>query len=91
MSDRLEGDHAGSLARRPARATQIAAVTQIAEIAAFEPYGDAGKSKVAFRALARELPRAIPFGDAPPGSMQGARYTTKTALDGAQSVRDLLR
>lgn len=69
----------------------LAAVTHIAEIAAFELYGDAGKFKVVFKAPARELPRAIPFGDAPPGSMQGARYTTKAALDGAQSVRDLLR
>lgn len=69
----------------------IAAVTHVAEIAAFEPYGDTGKFKVVFKAPAYELPFPIPFGDAPPGSMQGARYTTKAILDKARSVRDLLR
>jgi hypothetical protein len=69
----------------------VAAVTHLAEIAGFEPYGDGGKFKVVFKDRAIELARPIPFGDAPPGSMQGPRYTTRSAIEGAESIRDLLR
>lgn len=69
----------------------IAAVTHVAEIAAFEPYGDAGKFKVVFKGPPRQLERPIRFGDAPPGSMQGPRYTTKAMLDAAETLRDLLQ
>jgi hypothetical protein len=68
-----------------------AAVTHLAEIERFEPYGDAGKWKVVFKAPATALPTPIPFGDAAPGSMQGPRYTTRDLLSRARTVKDLLR
>lgn len=69
----------------------IAAVTHVAEIDRIEPFGDEGKFKVFFKGPATELEKPIPYGDAPPGAMQGPRYCTKRALDEAQSVRDLVR
>ncbi|MBJ6124784.1 GIY-YIG nuclease family protein [Microvirga splendida] len=69
----------------------IAAVTHIAEIDHLEPYGDTGKWKVVFKGPAIKLPKTIPFGDAPSGAMQGPRYTTYSALQKAQSVKDLVK
>jgi hypothetical protein len=67
----------------------VAAVTHIAEIDHLEPYGEEGKWKIVFKSAAKPLPSPIPYGNAPPGAMQGSRYTTKAALGRATSVRDL--
>jgi hypothetical protein len=67
----------------------IAAVTHVAEIASFEPYGDEGKFKVVFKGPAQALEKPIPFGNAIPGSMQGPRYCSKQAFDTAATVADL--
>lgn len=69
----------------------VAAVTHIAEIERFEPYGDTGKWKVVFKKPATFLTKPIPYGDAPLGAMQGPRYTTYSALEKAQSVKELLK
>jgi hypothetical protein len=70
--------------------TPVCAVTHIAEIDHLEPYGDEGKFKVVFAGAAQELPRIIPFGGAPSGAMQGARYTTRDKLLAAQSIKDIV-
>jgi hypothetical protein len=69
----------------------VAAVTHLAEIDHFEPYGDTGKWKVVFKAQAAPLERPIPFGEAPSGAMQGPRYTTRAALLSAKTLKDLTR
>lgn len=69
----------------------IAAVTHIAEIDRIEPFGDEGKFKILFKGPAEELENAIPYGNAPPGSMQGLRYCSKAKFDAAKSVSDLVR
>jgi hypothetical protein len=68
----------------------VGAVTHIAEIDRFEPYGDEGKYKVVFKGAAMKLPKPIPYGNAISGAMQGPRYCTKAALDAATSVADLV-
>jgi hypothetical protein len=67
----------------------VAAVTHIAEIDHIEPYGDAGKFKVIFKGPAVPLEKAVPFGDAQQGAMQGPRYTTRESILTAKSVKDL--
>ncbi len=67
----------------------IAAVTHLAEIERIEPYGDAGKWKIVFKSPAVPLPKQIPFGNATTGAMQGPRYTTKSILFAAKTVKDL--
>jgi hypothetical protein len=67
----------------------VAAVTHIAEISHLEPYGDDGKYKVVFKGAPGLLENPVPFGDAPPGAMQGPRYTTRSALLVAKSVKDI--
>jgi hypothetical protein len=69
----------------------IGAVTHIAEIERFEPFGDGGKFKVIFKGPAVELSNPIPYGKAPTGAMQGPRYCSKASFDAAKSVRDLVR
>jgi hypothetical protein len=69
----------------------VAAITHLAEIDHLEPYGDAGKFKIVFKGPATALAKTIPYGDAPPGAMQGPRYTTKAMLLAAKSVKDLMR
>jgi hypothetical protein len=69
----------------------VAAITHVAEIDHFEPYGEEGKWRVIFKGPAEAIHKPIPFGDAISGSMQGPRYTTHEALLRAQSVKDLLR
>jgi hypothetical protein len=68
----------------------VGAVTHIAEIDRFEPYGDEGKYKVVFKGAAVPLPEPIRYGNAVTGAMQGPRYCTKAALDSAKSVADLV-
>ena len=70
--------------------TPICAVTHVAPIGHIEPYGDDGKFKIVFSGSPTELPSPIPFGNAPPGAMQGARYTTHQKLMTAKTVKDLV-
>jgi hypothetical protein len=58
----------------------VAAVTHLAEIDHFEPYGDTEKWKVVFKARAAPLERPIPFGDAP------VRCNAGTPLHDARSA-----
>jgi len=68
----------------------VSAVTHLAPVKEIVPYGDAGKYKLIFAEPARQLPSPIPFGDAPPGSMQGPRYTSLARLHSARKVADLV-
>lgn len=70
--------------------TPISAVTHIAQIDHLEPFGDEGKFKVVFAGPPIALSKPIPFGQAPLGAMQGPRYTTRTILDQAGTVADLV-
>jgi hypothetical protein len=54
-----------------------------------EPYGEEGKYRLVFTEPAKPLPTPIPFADAPPGSMQGPRYTSLAKLLSAKRVSDL--
>ena len=69
----------------------IAAVTHIAEIDRFEPYGDEGKFKVYFKRPAEKLAKPMPFDNAVSGAMQGPRYCTKPVFDSAETVADLVK
>lgn len=68
----------------------VGAVTHIAEIDRLEPFGDEGKFKIYFKGPAQKLDIPIPYGNAPPGAMQGSRYCTKQVFDQAKSVADLV-
>lgn len=68
----------------------IGAVTHIAEIDRFEPFGDEGKFKIYFKGPAQKLDKPIPYGNAPSGAMQGSRYCTKQVFDDASTVADLV-
>jgi hypothetical protein len=68
----------------------VSAVTHVAPVARIEPYGEEGKYKVVFSEPAQPI-KPIPFGNAPTGSMQGPRYTTRQKLQVAKSVSELLR
>ncbi|WP_041795229.1 GIY-YIG nuclease family protein [Pararhodospirillum photometricum] len=65
------------------------AITHYAPVAAIEPYGEEGKYKLIFSEKAKAI-GPIPYGDAPPGAMQGPRYTTFEKLRGATTLKDLL-
>lgn len=67
----------------------VSAVTHVARIDRLEPFGDEGKFKIVFSGDPVPLAHAVPFGNAAQGAMQGARYTTRAALDAAQTVKDL--
>lgn len=67
----------------------VTAITHVAEIESFEPYGDNGKYKVNFSGPAKKIP-SIPYADAPSGAMQGPRYSSKARLDEAKKLTDLL-
>lgn len=69
----------------------IMAVTHVAEIDRIEPFGDDGKFKLIFKGPAKLLDKPVPYGDAPPGAMQGPRYCSKARLDSAQTVGELLK
>ena len=68
----------------------VSAVTHVAPIERLEPYGDEGKFKVVFAGPPSPLQRIIPFGNAPSGAMQGVRYTTRSQLLEARTVKDLV-
>ncbi|MCA9916241.1 MAG: GIY-YIG nuclease family protein, partial [Anaerolineae bacterium] len=64
----------------------VAAITYIAKIDRFEPYGDEGKFKVIFAEPAEKLEQAKPFANAVSGAMQGPRYCTRDIFDAAKTV-----
>lgn len=64
------------------------AITHIAPIDHIESYGDAGKFQVVFSEPAKPI-GPIPLGNAM-GAMQGTRYTTRSKLEAAKTVSDLL-
>ena len=63
-------------------------VTHYAPVASIEPYGEEGKYKLIFAEPAKPI-GPIPFGDAPPGSMQGPRYMSFAKLQKAKKLMDL--
>jgi hypothetical protein len=65
----------------------ISAITHLAKVARIEPYGEEGKYKLIFEGKAAEIPK-IPLGDAPKGTMQGPRYTTREKLLKAKKVME---
>ena len=67
----------------------VSAITHYAGVKRIEPYGDDGKYRLIFAESAKTLPQPIPFSDAPPGSMQGPRYTSLAKLLSAKKVTDL--
>src|SRR5678816_3080071 len=67
----------------------ISAITHFAEVERIEPYGDEGKYRLVFRAPAKSI-GPIPFADAPPGTMQGPRYTNLKKLLRAKKVSDII-
>lgn len=68
----------------------VSAVTHYAPVKTIEPYGDEGKYKLIFAEPATVLKTPIPFADAPPGSLQGPRYTNIKKLLDAKRVGDFL-
>ncbi len=66
----------------------ISAITHLAPVASIEPYGEDGKYKFNFAEPARSI-GPIPFGNAPSGTMQGPRYTTREKLLTAKTIIEL--
>jgi hypothetical protein len=66
----------------------VSAVTHIAPVARIEPFGEAEKYKLIFSEPPQPI-GPIPFGNAPPGSMQGPRYTSLKRLRAAKTIADL--
>jgi hypothetical protein len=67
----------------------VSAVTHVAPVQRIEPYGDAGKYRIVFSQPAAAI-SPIPFAEAPPGSMQGPRYTSYARLVSARKLVELL-
>ena len=86
---RISGGMLGKIKYIAAYQTQpISAITHYAPVDRIEPYGEGGKYKLIFSEKAKPI-APIPFGDAPPGAMQGPRYTTFTQLSSAKKLADL--
>lgn len=66
----------------------VSAITHYALVDRIEPYGESSKYRVFFSEKAQEI-EPIPFSDAPPGSMQGLRYTTFEKLKTAKKLSDV--
>ena len=67
----------------------VSAITHYAAVDRIEPYGEGGKYRLVFSEQAKAI-GPIPIADAPPGSMQGPRYTSFEKLMAAQKVSDLV-
>lgn len=63
------------------------AITHIAKVSHIEPYGESGKYKLSFDGAAEKI-TPIPLKDAPRGTMQGPRYTTRVKLLKSKKVMD---
>jgi hypothetical protein len=70
------------------QSSPVSAVTHYAPVKLIEPYGDEGKYRLVFVEPAKAIPTPIPLSDAPPGSMQGPRYTSLKKLLSAKQVTD---
>jgi hypothetical protein len=69
----------------------IGAITHFARIARIEPHGrQKGRYRLVFAGPAIPI-GPIPFGNAPPGSMQGPRYTSFLKLQKAKTLLELLK
>jgi hypothetical protein len=66
----------------------VSAITHVAPIERFEPYGCSGKYRAVFGESARPV-GPIVLGCAPAGSIQGPRYTSLKRLLDAKSVTDI--
>ena len=67
----------------------VSAITHYAPVDRIEPYGESGKYKLIFSEKAH-LIGPIPYADAPPGAMQGPRYTTFEKLQAAKKLTDIV-
>lgn len=67
----------------------VSAITHYAPVARIEPYGEDGKYKLIFSEKAKRI-GPIPYDDAPPGAMQGPRYSSFAKLKSATKLTDLL-
>ena len=67
----------------------VSAITHYAPVSRIEPYGEEGKYKLVFSEKAKPI-GPIAYGDAPPGAMQGPRYTNFARLQSAQTLTDLI-
>lgn len=71
------------------RTHPVSAVTHLARVARIEPWGEEGKYRLIFAGKAEPI-GPVPLGDAPPGAMQGPRYTTLARLRSAESLAEIL-
>ncbi len=67
----------------------VSAIMHYASVAHIEPYGEGGKYKIVFSESAKPI-GPIPYGDAPPGAIQGPRYTSFARLQTARELTDVL-
>ena len=72
------------------RTLPTAAITHYAPVSSIAPYGEEGKYRLNFSEPAKPI-GPIPYADAPPGSMQGPRYTSLDRLLKAKKLTDLLK
>lgn len=70
------------------QSSPVSAVTHVASVKQIEPYAESGKYRLIFSEAPRSI-TPIPFADAPPGSMQNARYTTQHKLRTAKKLSQL--
>ena len=67
----------------------VSAITHYAPVSHIEPYGEGGKYKVVFSESAKPI-GPIPYGDGPPGAIQGPRYTSFSLLQKARKLTDII-
>lgn len=86
---RISGGRLGNIKYIAAyQSSPISAITHYAPVDRIEPYGESSRYRVFFSEKAQKI-EPIPFGDAPPGSMQGPRYTTFEKLKTAKKLSDV--
>lgn len=70
------------------QSSPVSAVTHYAPVDRIEPYGDEGKFRLVFAEPAKPIPNPVPLSAAPPGAMQGPRYTNLKRLLASKQVTD---
>ena len=70
------------------QSSPVSAVTHYAPVERIEPYGEEGKYKLVFSEPAKQISTPVPLADAPPGAMQGPRYTSLERLLASNQVTD---